>query len=142
MFAVVLLGGVSVTSLPARGIHRAPAEPVIAVAQQAGLQIDRNDNDLADPGDTLRYTVTISNVGSTDALDANFAETLDPNTLLVADSLKVSPLALDGGYVVTQSQPMREDAPGLLANDFAVPAAQVVAYSGPRRTNWATTARW
>ncbi len=72
------------------------------------------------PGDTLEYTVTISNSpGAMDAPGVKFSDMIDPNTTLVAGSLNTSPIAVDDSYStvgnVSISVPM---ASGLLVNDI------------------------
>src|SRR6185295_10406589 len=52
----------------------------------------------ANPGDTLTYTIVISNSGTTDATGVNFSDTIDPNTTLVAGTLIASPIAADDSY--------------------------------------------
>ena len=49
-------------------------------------------------GDTLTYTVVITNTGPGSATGINFLDTIDTNTTLVANSLKVSPVAVDDTY--------------------------------------------
>jgi hypothetical protein len=51
----------------------------------------------ANPGDTLTYTIVITNSG-TDATGVNFTDTIDPNTTLVGGSVKASPIAVDDAY--------------------------------------------
>src|SRR2546423_13157872 len=52
----------------------------------------------ANPGDTLTYTVVITNSGTSDATGVNFSDTIDPNTTLVAGSVIASPIANDDSY--------------------------------------------
>ncbi|HMG33458.1 MAG TPA: cadherin-like domain-containing protein, partial [Blastocatellia bacterium] len=70
------------------------------------------------PGDTLTYTVVIS-VSGMDATGVNFTDTIDPNTTLVANSLVVSPIAVNNTYNtignVNISVPV---AQGVVANDL------------------------
>lgn len=72
----------------------------------------------ANPGDTLTYTVVISNSGASDATGVNFSDTIDPNTTLVPGSVKASPIAVDDNYHtignVNISVPA---AQGVVAND-------------------------
>ena len=72
----------------------------------------------ANPGDTLTYTVVISNSGTSDATGVNFTDTIDPNTTLVPGSVKASPIAVDDNYHtignVNISVPA---AQGVVAND-------------------------
>ena len=117
--------------ISANRVPAVPAAPVVIATQHASLQVDNNHNDLADPGDTLRYTITISNNGDATADDVVFTETLDLNTLFVDDSARISPLVLGDSYVVTQSTPTRIDAPGVLGNDAGLPDPWVIAFSGP-----------
>lgn len=76
------------------------------------------DKTSAKAGDTLTYTVTISNSG-TNASNVVFTDTIDANTTLVPVSVSVSPIAVNDAYTaignVGISVPV---AQGLLANDF------------------------
>ena len=49
----------------------------------------------ANPGDTLMYSIVISNTGTMDALGVTLTDTIDPNTTLVAGSVIASPIAVD-----------------------------------------------
>src|SRR5689334_879004 len=71
------------------------------------------------PGDTLTYTVLITNSGTTDATGVNLSDTIDPNTTLVGGSVIASPIAVDDSYNtignVNISVPV---AQGVIANDL------------------------
>jgi uncharacterized repeat protein (TIGR01451 family) len=73
----------------------------------------------ADPGDTLTYTVVITNSGTSDATGVSFSDTIDPNTTLVGGSLVASPIASDDSYHtignVNISVPVGQ---GVIANDL------------------------
>lgn len=75
------------------------------------------DKTSAKAGDTLTYTVTISNSG-TNASNVVFTDTIDANTTLVAGSVIISPIVVNDAYTtignVGISVPV---AQGLLAND-------------------------
>lgn len=84
-----------------------------------------NDTGLpgASAGDELEYTVTISNSG-TDANGVSFTETIDPNTTLVAGSVKVSPIAVNETYSTIGNAGLNVlAANGVLANDISPTAA-------------------
>src|SRR5215470_3960862 len=70
-------------------------------------------------GDTLMYTVVITNTGTSDATSVNFLDTIDANTTLVGGSLKISPIAVNDTYNtignVNISVPVGS---GVLANDL------------------------
>ncbi len=51
----------------------------------------------ANPGDTITYTILITNTSNTDALNVIFSDTIDSNTIL-SGSLQVSPLAFNDVY--------------------------------------------
>ena len=82
------------------------------------------------PGNTLSYTTTIQNTGSTDALNAQFQDILDSNTTLVPGSVHASPLAFNDSYTdVGNTQlvvggasatPAVLSATKLTANDVAI----------------------
>src|SRR5262249_17599511 len=107
---------------------------VIGATKDDSLVTDVDGDGRADPGDTLGYTVVISSTGSTDATGVQFADTVDPNTALVAGSVHASPLAFNDTYFtagntklyVGTTPPAGEPADqlagtlGLLANDVAL----------------------
>lgn len=95
------------------------AGATITATKSDALLVDGDGDGVADPGDTLRYTVIVSNTGGTDALGVRVADTIDLNTSLVADSLRVTPLARDDVYGAIGNTPIAITAVnGLLANDL------------------------
>jgi uncharacterized repeat protein (TIGR01451 family) len=72
--------------------------PAISASKRDVLQIDVNGNSQANPGDTIRYTVHITNTGPDPATGVAFNDTIDANTTLIAGSVNVSPLARDDSY--------------------------------------------
>ena len=58
------------------------------------LLTDGDGDGKADPGDTIRYTVVVSNTNAT-ATNATLTDTIDPNTTLLANSQHSSPLLND-----------------------------------------------
>ncbi|MDQ6481321.1 Ig-like domain-containing protein [Dyadobacter sp. LHD-138] len=90
-----------------------------------------NDTGLpgASAGDELEYTVTINNSG-TDAAGVKFTEQIDPNTTLVPNSLKVSPIAVNETYTTIGNAGLNVlAANGVLANDIS-PNGAVLSISG------------
>jgi uncharacterized repeat protein (TIGR01451 family) len=71
-------------------IEIAEPPPVIDATKASALQNDLNGDSQVGPGDTLRYTITITNSGFGDALDVVFTDTPDANTALVAGSVTTS----------------------------------------------------
>ncbi len=69
----------------------APVSPSLPVGG------DADADGKADPGDTIRYTVTVSDL-TDPATGVHFADTPDPNTTLVGGSIIVSPLAINESY--------------------------------------------
>ena len=59
---------------------------------------DLNGNGVVNPGDTLLYTVYVSNIGSAPATDVWFNDAIPVNTTLVPGSVSASQ-----GVVVTQA---------------------------------------
>jgi uncharacterized repeat protein (TIGR01451 family) len=69
-------------------------------------------------GDTITYSVTISDTGA-DATGVVFTDMPDPNTTLVAGSVMASPLAVDDSYACTGNLSIAVPAgSGVLANDY------------------------
>src|SRR5438128_1587126 len=80
-----------------------PAAPMapfvggVSASKSAVLQTDVNGNGFVNPGDTLGYTVVVSNTG-TDATNTVFTDQLNANLTLVGGSLQVSPIAQNDTY--------------------------------------------
>src|SRR4029450_1401325 len=95
-----LLIAALILSLSATAIQRAKvadAAPVITATKTAALLVDSNNDNQANPGEKLRYTVTIDNSGTEDA-SIVFTDTIDANTTLVAGSVQSTPLASNDAY--------------------------------------------
>jgi len=84
------------------------------------LVIDNDGDGRADPGDTLRYTVTITNTGA-EATSISLDDVIQPNLGAVAGSLFTGPIAAPDTYRacgnVTLSVDGSPGLPGLTAND-------------------------
>ena len=90
------------------------------------IQVDGNGNNKADPGDTLRYTVVITNSGGGEAIGVLFTDTLDANTTLTG-AAQTTPLARNDSYTAVGNVRIQVNAAsGLLANDYGVPAPTAV----------------
>ncbi|HEX6639996.1 MAG TPA: hypothetical protein VF215_02730, partial [Thermoanaerobaculia bacterium] len=61
--------------------------PIVTASKTAALQVDADNDGEADPGDTIRYTIIVTNSGNGDALAVAFNDTPDANTDLVVGSV-------------------------------------------------------
>jgi large repetitive protein len=66
--------------------------PLLFASKQAELLIDNSSPGIVDPGDTLRYTITIYNNGTIPATNVVLADMVPPNTTYVADSTQLNGL--------------------------------------------------
>jgi uncharacterized repeat protein (TIGR01451 family) len=108
--AAVTLGPAAIADQEPAGAHS------LAAISSATKTVSPAGN--ADPGDTLTYTVTLTNDGTATS-GVKFFDELDPNTTLVPNSLKVSPIAVDDAYNVIGNVQIQPDATGgVLANDI------------------------
>ena len=83
------------------------------------LIIDLGQADKADPGDRIRYEVTIENDGSNDGEGIQLHIVPDPLTTFVPGSFRSSPLAVNDSYTSTGNVGISVSAAnGLKANDF------------------------
>lgn len=120
---------VAAASLPAvpQNQLRAPLfAPTLAATKADALFTDVDGDTLADPGDVLRYTVTMTNTGS-EATGVTFNDTLDANTTLVANSVNVAPIAVTDVYTTVGNT--------LLVISNTAPAGSVVFLSGTAFSN-------
>ncbi len=94
--------------------------PAVTAIKSATLAAggDVNGNTFINPGDTLTYSVTISNSGM-DATGLSFSDTLDANLTLVGGSVMASPVAVNDSYPCTGNLSISIPAgSGVLANDY------------------------
>ncbi|MGE0103979.1 MAG: Ig-like domain-containing protein [Blastocatellales bacterium] len=70
--------------------------PMITAVKSSMLATDVNGNGFVNPGDTLMYSVVVSNAG-TDAMNVVFTDTLDANLTLVGSAI-ASPIAVNDTY--------------------------------------------
>jgi hypothetical protein len=113
-----------------------PAAPVITATKTDALLIDNDADGNADTGDTLKYTVTITNNGGGDATGVMFNDTLDPNTTFVPGSLTTTPIAVSDTYAASGNiQISINAANGVLANDNDADGNTLTASAGATSTN-------
>ncbi len=74
------------------------ADPIITATKTDALAVggDNDGDGQADPGDTLEYTVIITNSGITSATNVVFSDTIDSNTTLVEFNLAGSDFPTSG----------------------------------------------
>jgi uncharacterized repeat protein (TIGR01451 family) len=63
------------------------AAPVVTASKTDAMQNDVDGDGQFDPGDTIRYTITLANNGNTAATNVVFTDTPDANTSIVANSV-------------------------------------------------------
>jgi hypothetical protein len=81
------------------------------------LIYDHNGNMIANPADSIRYTMILKNQSGSAMSGVNITHSGDPNTTYDPNSLKASPLAFND-TIRYNAHPKSIAAPGLLLNDF------------------------
>src|SRR6185437_327522 len=105
------------------GPNAAMLAPVVTASKTDSLLTDVDVDGKADPGDTLKYAVTIGASGQ-DATGVTFTDTVDPQTTFVGGSLAASPVAVNDTFPVTVTGNVRINSANLAApfsvtsNDF------------------------
>ncbi len=109
---------ISPAPLPLRSPAPLPlvAPSLITATKTYTLATDSDGDTQADPGDTLTYTIVISNNGSL-ATGLVFSDTLDPNTNL-SGLVSVSPVAIDDSYNAI-TNPVTLNVPDGISDTFA-----------------------
>ena len=74
-----------------------PGTPDVRATKRDALQVDLNENGEFDPGDTIRYTIAITNVGDGPGVFTLLQDVPDPNVTLVAGSVRASKGAVTRG---------------------------------------------
>jgi uncharacterized repeat protein (TIGR01451 family) len=113
------------------------ADPALHAVKTDALVVDNDGDGRADPGDTIGYAITITNLGSTDAAGVTFSDRLDANLTLVPGSIKTTPLSLDDAYAAIGNVGIEVPAPGVLGNDVDPDGGplSVVAVAGGNSAN-------
>jgi uncharacterized repeat protein (TIGR01451 family) len=137
MLLLFLLLPVASTSISGPGrLLRVPdvgANPIVDAAKHDVLLVDNDNDGVADPGDTIRYTIgggcgpsfppdppegCFANFGDMDATNVDFIDTIDANTTLVASSLRTTPIARNDTYAAIGNVGITVPAgSGVLVND-------------------------
>ena len=98
---------------------RALLAVVIGATNVDALVTDVDGDGLADPGETLQHTITITNSGNMDATGVTLNDNEDSHTTLVSGSIQITPIAFDDAYSLTGNTPITIGAgSGVLANDI------------------------
>jgi uncharacterized repeat protein (TIGR01451 family) len=74
--------------------------PLLFAPKTAELEVDLGSPGIVDPGDVLRYTITVYNNGTVPATAVDLTDVVPANTTYVADSVTLNGLAIgvpDGG---------------------------------------------
>jgi large repetitive protein len=122
-------------SLTSRGVFPNLLVPAITATKKDALFIDVNNDNIANPGDTIRYTVVITNSGTTDATGVMFNDTPDANTTVVPGSVFTTPVAIDDSYTATGNVRISVPAPGVLGNDSDADGHTLTASAGALSAN-------
>ncbi len=80
--------------------------PTLTIVKSSILAIDADSSGDVTPGDTLEYTVVVTNDTGAAVSGLQFSDVLDDNTALVAGSLNISPLASDYSYNAVGNTPL------------------------------------
>lgn len=129
---------ITLSLLALMGAAALNAQTIPTPPQTDQIILDNNSNSKADPGDKIRYRVTIQNTHPTNtATGTTLNAVTDPRTTFVPGSFRTSPLALPDAYTCTGNVGISvAAASGLLANDFDDSPAGLTATAV---TNAATT---
>ena len=74
--------------------------PLLFAAKDVAIQVDAGTPGVVDPGDVVRYTITLRNSGAIPATNVSLSDSVPANTTYVADSLTLNGLPVgqpDGG---------------------------------------------
>lgn len=85
---------------------------------------DVNSNGIFDPGDTILYTVTLTNTGTVDLSGVTFTDILDGN--LTLGNVDVSPLAFNDTYSAVANTQLVVGNPTALAGPKATASGHVI----------------
>ncbi|MCW8987387.1 MAG: isopeptide-forming domain-containing fimbrial protein [Gammaproteobacteria bacterium] len=67
-------------------------QPLVDALKTVSLYVDNNSDGFLDPGDIIRYTITLSNIGATPATGVRFVDAVPANTTYITDSVTLNTL--------------------------------------------------
>jgi Bacterial Ig domain/Calx-beta domain/Matrixin len=112
-----------VQGAPPQPVEGAPV-PNVGAPTITATKVDAWDDTAtpdgkAEPGQTITYTVTITNTGTADATGVTFTDSVDPNTTLVPGSITTQPIASPDAFNVIGNVRIQvpDGASDLLGND-------------------------
>jgi LPXTG-site transpeptidase (sortase) family protein len=119
-------------SLMFSGIQNTLAAGEFTTTKVYSLFTDVNGNTKVNMGDTLQYTVVITNTSGVAQPGTQFTDTIDSNTTLVSGSLRTTPIARnDSGYSTVGNVMLTVSAgAGVLVNDNDPDGTGAVTVSG------------
>jgi uncharacterized repeat protein (TIGR01451 family) len=119
----------------------APEVVTITATKTDTLVDDVNSNTLVDPGDTLEYSIELSNSGDENALNTLFTDiTDDTEVTVVAGSLTATPIGVNDSYnVIGNTHITLLAAGGLLLNDIDPDGGALTASCAPCTTTQGST---
>jgi len=109
------------------------SRPSLSAAKSAVLLIDADNDRIASSGDTILYSVTVRNNGNFVADNLVFTDTPDPNTTIVAGSVRASRGTVTGGNA--GSPPISVALGDLPPGGAAVTISFAVMVNGPLPPN-------
>lgn len=78
------------------------ALPLVDAIKTVAIAVDLGSPGIVDPGDTLRYTITVRNFGAVAATNTSFTDAVPANTTYVANSTRLNGIAVaDAGAGVS-----------------------------------------
>lgn len=100
------------------GLPATTQAQTIVPTQTDEIIVNPNMNGKADPGDQIRYKVTIQNTAGPAGTGVQLNVVPDPRTTFSAGTFLSSPLAVPDAYTCTGNVPIFVVAPGIKGNDF------------------------
>ncbi len=98
LFAWRFLVFFSIAAVATLGTYTIVRAAATIAATKTYAFIGGDGDGKADPGETIAYTVAVSNSGSDAATSVTLNDIIDANTTLVGGSIDVSPLAINDSY--------------------------------------------
>ncbi len=125
-----------------------PLVPMLS-ATKTGVQLNdpQGANGVINPGDSIRYTVTINNTGPDPATNVNMSDTIDAHTTFIGGSLIASPIAVNDSYDCIGNVGISvPGASGVFSNDlnpngsgaFSITASNLAGLQGTLSLNTST----
>ncbi|MBY5956812.1 hypothetical protein KUV50_01605 [Membranicola marinus] len=105
---------------PIRTVAGLGVDPELDITLSDSISYDPSMDQVANPNDSIRYTLKIKNIGDTSVYNLSIGRGSDPNITLDPSTIQATPVAINDTFELMGAPMTVPAGNGLLANDFDI----------------------